>query len=69
MFPENIVFDGCQHRTKRLNEIINIISLIDRELKPKKNGTSHLNFDLSHIVIPLGLEPRAHTLKVYCSTN
>ncbi len=21
------------------------------------------------IVIPLGLEPRAHTLKVYCSTN
>jgi len=24
---------------------------------------------LSHQVIPLGLEPRAHTLKVYCSTN
>ncbi len=21
------------------------------------------------LVIPLGLEPRAHTLKVYCSTN
>ena len=69
MFPENIVFDGCQHRTKRLNEIINIISLIDRELKPKKNGTSRLNFDLSHMVIPLGLEPRALTLKVLCSTN
>lgn len=69
MFPENIVFDGYQHRTKRLNEIINIISLIDRELKPKKNGTSRISFDLSHMVIPLGLEPRAHTLKVYCSTN
>lgn len=27
-----------QHRTKRLNEIINIISLIDKELKPKKMG-------------------------------
>ncbi len=26
MFPENIIFHGCQHRTKRLNEIINIIS-------------------------------------------
>jgi len=38
MFPENLVFDGCQHRTKRLNEIINIISLIDKELKPKKMG-------------------------------
>jgi len=24
---------------------------------------------LSQEVIPLGLEPRAHTLKVYCSTN
>ena len=22
-----------------------------------------------YAVIPLGLEPRAHTLKVYCSTN
>ncbi|SDW50151.1 hypothetical protein SAMN05444410_103134 [Hydrobacter penzbergensis] len=24
---------------------------------------------MSHMVIPLGLEPRTHTLKVYCSTN
>ena len=24
---------------------------------------------LRALVIPLGLEPRAHTLKVYCSTN
>jgi len=24
---------------------------------------------LSHMVIPLGLEPKTHTLKVYCSTN
>ena len=24
---------------------------------------------LSLLVIPLGLEPRTHTLKVYCSTN
>ncbi len=24
---------------------------------------------LYHFVIPLGLEPRTHTLKVYCSTN
>ena len=24
---------------------------------------------LSAFVIPLGLEPRTHTLKVYCSTN
>ncbi|PQV61521.1 hypothetical protein CLV53_102133 [Sediminibacterium magnilacihabitans] len=24
---------------------------------------------MSQEVIPLGLEPRTHTLKVYCSTN
>ena len=38
MFPENLVFVGYPHRTKRLNEIINIISLTDKELKPKKMG-------------------------------
>ncbi len=56
MFPENPVFDGCQHRTKRLNEIINI-NPCRQGIKAKKNGTSRLNFDLSHLVTPQGLEP------------
>lgn len=52
MFPENITFDGFQHRTKRVNDVISLISLIDKELKRKKNGTSRSFFDLSHEVTP-----------------
>ena len=57
MFPENVVFDGLQHRTKRLNDVIRLISLIDRELQHQKNGTNRSNFDLSHRVAPPGIEP------------
>ncbi len=35
--------------------------------KTKRPSCEGLAFHLS--VIPLGLEPRTHTLKVYCSTN
>ncbi len=69
MFPEKLTFDGFQYRTNRVNEAITIMCLIDNKLHGKKNGTSLKILDLSQVVIPLGLEPRAHTLKVYCSTN
>jgi hypothetical protein len=38
-------------------------------LNGNKKGTNLLFPDLSHQVIPLGFEPRTHTLKVYCSTS
>ena len=69
MFPEKLTFDGFQHRTNRVNEAISVMCLIDKQLGSKKNGTSLTNSDLSQEVIRLGLEPRTHTLKVYCSTN
>jgi site-specific DNA recombinase len=69
MFPEKLTFDGFQYRTNRLNEAINLMCLIHNKLEGKKNGTSPLFSDLSQEVIRLGLEPRTHTLKVYCSTN
>ena len=69
MFPEKLTFDGFGYRTTRVNEAINLISLISKKLEGKKNGTNHFFSDLSQEVIWLGLEPRAHTLKVYCSTN
>ncbi len=46
-----------------------MIFSVDKAFRQKENGTSLSIEDLSHLVIPLGLEPRAHTLKVYCSTN
>ena len=38
---------------------------------PKKNPRKRnaCKDDDFQVVIPLGLEPRTHTLKVYCSTN
>jgi len=55
MFPEKLTFDGFQYRTTRVNEAINLITLINKKLEVKKNGTNHLSSDLSHHVIPLGL--------------
>ena len=69
MFPENLTFDRFEYRTTRINEAINLISLIDKKIGGKKNGTNPNISDLSQEVNWLGLEPRTHTLKVYCSTN
>ncbi len=69
MFPEKLTFDGFQYRTNRANEAITLMCLIDNKIEGKKNRTSPHFSDLSQEVIWLGLEPRTHTLKVYCSTN
>ena len=45
------------------------LSLNRQQIGRKKNGTSLNILDLSQEVNWLGLEPRTHTLKVYCSTN
>ena len=68
MFPEKITFDGQNFRTAKLNEAASLIYSLDAAFRANKNGTSDLESNLS-LVIPLGLEPRTHTLKVYCSTN
>lgn len=36
MYPENICFDGIEHRTARLSEPLGLISLINSKLKGKK---------------------------------
>ncbi len=69
MFPDFLEFDGTQHRTPRLNSAIALIYQNNSKLQGKKNGASLSFLDLSQEVIPLGFEPRTHTLKVYCSTS
>ena len=69
IFPEKLVFTGDAYRTARVNYAVQLIYSMDKAFVEKENGTSLSILDLSHQVIPLGLEPRAHTLKVYCSTN
>ena len=69
IYPQKLQFDGFAFRTPRLNEVIRIICSMDAGFDEMKNGTSSDFTSMSHEVIPLGLEPRTHTLKVYCSTN
>ena len=69
IFPEKLTFEGHNFRTVRLNQAVQLICSLDAAFRAKENGTSGSETNLSHPVIPLGLEPRAHTLKVYCSTN
>lgn len=57
MFPEKLTFDGFQHRTTRINEALNLMLLINSKIQSKKNGTNPSFLDLSHQVIPTGLEP------------
>ncbi len=69
IFPEKLIFDGHAYRTQRINSALELIGMISSGLEGQKKGTSHCFSDLSLEVIPLGLEPKTHTLKVYCSTN
>ncbi|MBA5793492.1 recombinase family protein [Flavobacterium sp. xlx-214] len=57
MFPENLEFDGTQHRTQRLNEAITLIYQNSNKLRGKKKGTNLSFLDLSPKVEPQGIEP------------
>lgn len=69
IFPEKLQFDGEAYRTTRINEAVRVMFNIGEGLGEIKMGQIHDLSELSHNVIWLGLEPRTHTLKVYCSTN
>ncbi|WP_262511021.1 IS3 family transposase [Pedobacter chinensis] len=57
MYPENICFDGVEHRTARLSEPLVLILLINSALKGKKNGKGSNSMNLSHQVARRGIEP------------
>lgn len=57
IFPENLTFDGIEHRTARLNEGIDLIYQITSKLRRQKKGTSAFKNDLSLRVLPKGFEP------------
>lgn len=57
IFPENLTFDGEEHRTTRINEVLSFIYLINNELKSKKNGQNHSKMTLPRVVGPPGIEP------------
>jgi site-specific DNA recombinase len=69
IFPEKLIYTTSGYRTQRVNEAVQVIYSLGAAFSEIKMGQVKGLSDLSHEVIPLGLEPRAPTLKVLCSTN
>jgi site-specific DNA recombinase len=69
IFPQKIKLSNTDYPTLFVNPALALISPAAKDLAENKNGISEDKLQKSHSVIRLGLEPRAHTLKVYCSTN
>lgn len=69
IFPEKLVFSKNTYRTQQSSELLELLCNIDRGFKRSKKGKVANRGDQFHLVIPMGLEPMTHTLKVYCSTN
>ena len=47
MFPENLCFDGLQHRTGKCNEAMSLIYLINNKLNGEKKWGKAIFFDLA----------------------
>lgn len=50
MYPENLTFDGTQHRTTRLNEAIRVFDIMKAIIESKKEGQITKNYDLPVMV-------------------
>ncbi len=62
IFPEKLSFDGEQHRTTRLNEVVSIICMISSELQGKKKWANIVETCLPTRVGHDGLEPSTKRL-------
>lgn len=69
IFPEYMTFNGHMFRTTKLNEAVQLIYSMDKAFQQKENETSGLETNLSHLVIPLGIESWEITKILYLSVE
>ena len=50
MFPENLTFDGAQHRTTRINEAIRVFNTLKADFGAKNKGKPVIKTDLPTVV-------------------
>ena len=67
IFPENLVFDGEKCRTPRINEVLRLILLIDKENPQTKSGQISEFLDMSAQVENKGVEPLTPCVQGRCS--
>jgi site-specific DNA recombinase len=58
---ENLQFSENKVRTVKLNELVSLIAAITKESSQKQNGIDKKKSHQSHMVIPLGFEPKDPT--------
>ncbi len=68
-FPQKMVFENGEVRTKEEHPLLMLISKPRKASSRQKSKAPDNSGALTNKVNPLGLEPKTHTLKVYCSTN
>ena len=69
IFPDKLCFDEKQSRTGRINEAVMLIHKLSKDFDKSKSQKASKNLPAPDRVTPLGLEPRAQRLRVFCSTN
>ena len=69
IFVGKFSFSNNEVRTPELDSVFRTILKYSGRFVEKKTGQTRYESCLSRLVIPLGFEPRTHTLKVYCSTS
>ena len=71
IFPEGIYYnkENDQPRTTNFNPLFALVADLTGTSYKEETRPFETILKKSGLVIPLGLEPRTHTLKVYCSTN
>ena len=69
MFPEKLVFENDQYRTKRVNEVVGLILMKDNELGTKNKGLTNLIISQSHQGWMMGFEPTTLGTTNRCSNQ
>lgn len=65
IFPEKIEFQNLKCRTTRINSLIMLILLNNKDLKKEKTGQLFENLELSRLVESPGIEPKSGNLHIY----
>ena len=69
IFPEKLLFDGKNYRTRSFNGMLNLIFKETKYLQGNKKESDSKNRSQTHLGCDVGLEPTTPRTTIWCSTN
>ena len=69
IFPEKLLFDGKNYRTKSFNGMLSLIFKETKYLQGYKKESDSKNRSQTHLGCDVGLEPTTPRTTIWCSTN